>query len=233
MDLLYLFSGGNIYITIIMVVTLLFSFYAQYKVNSTFNNYKRIPNTRNMTGEALAYDLKNKYQMSYLEIERVGGYLSDHYNPRKKSLGLSNEVSGNGTIAALAIVAHEMGHARQDAEKMLFLRIRNSIFPFTNIASNFAIPIFVFGLIFNSISLMNIGIVLFTIVSIFYIITLPIEINASRRGMDMLREGNYLNSGELKGAKAVLTAAALTYIAALASSIATLLRLLFLRSRND
>lgn len=233
MDLLYLFSGGNIYITIIMVVTLLFSFYAQYKVNSTFNNYKRIPNTRNMTGEALAYDLKNKYQMSYLEIERVGGYLSDHYNPRKKSLGLSNEVSGNGTIAALAIVAHEMGHARQDAEKMLFLRIRNSIFPFTNIASNFAIPIFVFGLIFNSISLMNIGIVLFTIVSFFYIITLPIEINASRRGMDMLREGNYLNSGELKGAKAVLTAAALTYIAALASSIATLLRLLFLRSRND
>lgn len=233
MDLLYLFSGGNVYITVIMVMTLLFSFYAQFKVNSTFNNYKRIPNTRNMTGEALAYDLKDKYQMTYLEIERVGGYLSDHYNPKKKSLGLSQEVAGNGTIAALAIVAHEMGHARQDAEKMLFLTLRNNIFPFTNIASNFAIPIFVFGLIFNSISLMNIGIVLFALISMFYLITLPIEINASKRGLAMLKEGNYLSQGELKGARAVLTAAALTYIAALASSIATLLRLLFLRSRND
>ncbi len=233
MDLLYLFSGGNVYITILMVLTLVFSFYAQYKVNRTFNNYKRIPNNRNMTGEALAYDLKEKYQMSYLEIERVGGYLSDHYNPKTKSLGLSQEVSGNGTIAALAIVAHEMGHARQDAEKMLFLKLRNNIFPITNIASNFAIPIFIFGLIFNSINLMNIGIVLFALVSLFYIITLPIEINASKRGLIMLREGNYLNEGELKGARAVLTAAALTYIAALASSIATLLRLLFLRSRND
>lgn len=233
MDLLYLFSGGNFYVTIIMVLTLIFSFYAQFKVNSTFNNFKRIPNSRNITGIDLAEDLKNKFQMSYLEIEKVGGFLSDHYNPKKKSLGLSQEVADNGTIASLAIVAHEMGHARQDAEKMLFLNLRNNIFPLTNIASNMAIPIFVFGLIFNSINLMNIGIVLFALVSLFYVITLPIELNASKRGLIMLREGEYLDEGELKGARAVLSAAALTYIAALASSVATLLRLLFLRSRND
>lgn len=233
MDLLYLFSGGNIYITIIMVVTLIFSFYAQFKVKSTFNNYRKIPNSSNMTGEALAYDLRGKYNMSNLEIERVGGYLSDHYNPRKKSLGLSAEVAGNISIASLAIVAHEIGHARQDADNMFFLKLRNNLFPVTNIASNMAIPIFLFGLIFNSVNLMNIGIVLFAIVSIFYIITLPIEFDASKRGMIMLKEGNYLNDGELRGARSVLSAAALTYVAALASSIATLLRLMFLRSRND
>ncbi|MDD2370726.1 MAG: zinc metallopeptidase [Firmicutes bacterium] len=233
MDLYYLFSGGNVYITIIMVVTLLFSFYAQYKVKSTFNNYKSIPNSKNITGEMLALELKNKFQMSYLGIERVGGYLSDHYNPKSKSLGLSQEVANKSTVASLAIVAHEMGHAKQDADNMLFLKLRNNMFPITNIASNMAIPIFFFGLIFNSNNLMNLGIILFALVSLFYVITLPIEINASKRGLNMLKEGQYLNEGEIKGARAVLSAAALTYIAALASSVATLLRLMFLRSRND
>ncbi len=233
MDLLYLFSGGNVYITIIMVITILFSFYAQFKVKKTFNNYKSIPNSKNITGKMLAEDLKTKFQMTYLGIEKVSGYLSDHYNPKSKSLGLSDEVSNMSTVASLAIVAHEMGHARQDAENMLFLKLRNNVFPITNIASNMAIPIFIFGLIFNSNNLMNIGIVLFALVSLFYLITLPIELNASQRGMNMLKEGQYLNEGELKGARAVLSAAALTYIAALASSIATLLRLIFLRSRND
>ncbi len=233
MDLLYLFSGGNVYITIIMVITLLFSLYAQYKVKKTFNTYKSIPNSNKLTGEMLAIDLKSKFQMSYLGIEKVSGYLNDHYNPKSKSLGLSDEVANKSTIASLAIVAHEMGHAKQDADNMFFLKIRNKIFPFTNIASNMAIPIFIFGLIFNSINLMNIGIVLFALVSLFYILTLPIELNASKRGLYMLKEGQYLNEGELKGARAVLSAAALTYIAALASSIATLLRLIFLRSRSD
>lgn len=233
MNLLYFFSGGNIYITIIMIVTILFSFYAQFKVNSTFNNFKKIPNEKGITGEDLANDLKNKFQMSYLSIGRTGGILSDHYNPKEKSLGLSDEVATRNSVASLAIVAHEMGHARQDAENMLFLKLRNNLFPLTNIASNLAIPIFIFGLFFNSVNLMNLGIILFAIVSLFYLITLPIEINASKRGLVMLQEGKYLNEGELKGAKNVLTAAALTYIAALASSLATLLRLLFLRSRND
>ena len=232
MDIYYFLSGGNFWITIIFIITFLFSIYAQMKVNSTYKNYSKVPAENGMTGEALAYDLKSRFGMDYLGVARVPGVLSDHYNPKTKQLGLSQEVAGNHSVAALAIVAHEMGHARQDAENMAFLKFRNSIFPITNIASNAAIPIFLIGLFWGFGPLMSLGIILFSLVSAFYLITLPIEFNASRRGLELLKSGNYLSDNELRGARAVLTAAALTYVAALASSLATLLRLLFLSNRR-
>lgn len=232
MDIFYWLSGGNIVISLLFIGTMVFSVYAQMKVHRTFKRFSTIPNEKSITGEALAEDLKNRYGMTELSITRVAGFLSDHYNPKTKSLGLSGEVAGNHSVASLAIVAHEMGHARQDAENMPFLKLRNAVFPITNIASNAALPIFLIGFWLSSINLMDVGILLFGVVSFFYVITLPIEINASKRGLAMLMEGNYLNSGEIKGAKKVLMAAALTYIAALASSLITLLRLLFLRSNR-
>lgn len=232
MDLIYFISGGNAWITIVFIATFVFSLYAQIKVKTTFTRYSKVPAERGITGEALAHDLKARFGMDGLGITQVPGVLSDHYNPKTKELGLSREVAGNHSIAALAIVAHEMGHARQDAENMAFLKFRNNIFPLTNFASNAAIPIFLIGLFWGFGILMSLGILLFSVVSAFYLITLPIEFNASRRGMKLLRSGGYLNESELKGARTVLTAAALTYIAALASSLATLLRLLFLSNRR-
>lgn len=225
-------SGGNIYIGILFIGTMIFSIYAQMKVHSTFREYSKVPTDRNLSGVDLAQDLKERFGMDDLSIDLTPGLLTDHYNPKTKSLGLSQDVAGNRSIASLAIVAHEMGHARQHAERMAFLRFRNQIFPVTNLASNAAIPIFLLGLWIGSAGMMNIGVLLFGLVSLFYLVTLPIEIDASKRGLAMLVNGGYLNSTELKGARSVLNAAALTYIAALASSLATLMRLLFLNSRR-
>lgn len=226
-----LFSG-NIWIDILFFAGIIFSIFAQIRVNTAYNKYSKIANSIGLTGLNAAYQLKGHFAMDYLNINKVPGSLSDHYNPKDKSLGLSEGVADNSSIASLAIVAHEMGHARQDAEKMVILKIRNSVFPVANIASNAAIPLFIIGLLFSLPIFMDIGIILFALVSGFYLLTLPLEINASSRGIKMLREGNYLNEGEIKGAKAVLSAAALTYIAALASALITLFRLLVLRSRN-
>lgn len=233
MDLLYFIGGGSPLLTLLYVGTFFFSIYAQMKVQSAFRTYSRIPNARQLTGMGLAASLKNSYSMEELSIEGVQGTLSDHYNPKTKSLGLSREVAEGASVAALAIVAHEMGHARQDAESMPFLRFRNAVFPLTNIASNAALPIFLLGFWLGAGNLMDIGILLFGIVALFYLVTLPIEVNASKRGLAMLAQGGYLQGEEeLRGARHVLQAAALTYIAALASSVVTVLRLLFLRSRR-
>ena len=226
------FFSGNVYIDILFLLGIGFSIFAQVKVQSTYKKFSGIPNSKGMSGMDVAVDLRNHFGMDYLKINNVPGTLSDHFNPKDKSLGLSDGVANNKSIASLAIVAHEMGHARQDAENMSIIKIRNFVFPFANIASNAAIPLFIIGLIFSFSALMNIGIILFVIVAIFYLLTLPLEINASSRGLKMLKEGNYLNSGEINGARSVLTAAALTYIAALASAILTVLRLLALRSRR-
>ena len=226
------FFSGNVYVDLLFFVGILFSVYAQIKVQSTYKKYSNIPNSRGLSGMETAVDLKYLFGMDYLKINNVSGTLSDHFNPKDKSLGLSDGVANNKSIASLAIVAHEMGHARQDAESMAIIKLRSFVYPVASIASNMAIPLFIIGLIFSYTQLMNIGIILFVVVALFYLLTLPLEINASTRGLKMLQEGNYLNSGEIKGAKSVLTAAALTYIAALAAAVITLLRLLVLRSRR-
>lgn len=226
------FFSGNAFVDILFFVGIIFSIYAQFKVQSTYKKYSGIDNSRGISGMEIASELKNKFGMDYLKLKNISGNLTDHFNPKDKSLGLSDGVANNRSIASLAIVAHEMGHARQDAENMLIIRIRSIVYPLSSIASNAAIPLFIFGLIFSYTPLMNIGIILFVIVALFYLLTLPLEINASSRGLKMLREGNYLNEGEIKGARSVLTAAALTYVAALASAIITLLRLFALRSRR-
>lgn len=217
-------AGWNLPLVILFIGVLIFSLYAQSKVNSAYKAYEQVPNSRGMTGYQLAADLKEKYGMDYLGIEVVAGQLTDHYDPRKKKLGLSEGVANKASIASLAIVAHEMGHARQDAEKSFLLRFRNAIATPLNIISGFSIPLLFFGILFSVGWLAVLGLVLYGAIAVFQIVTVPMEVNASKRGLVLLKEGGYLNEGEMAGAKKVLSAAALTYIAAMASVLVNLLR---------
>lgn len=217
-------GGWSIPIIILFIGVLIFSLYAQSKVKRAYKAYEQVPNSRGMTGYQLAEDLKQKYGMDYLGVEVVQGQLTDHYDPRKKKLGLSAEVANKASIASLAIVAHEMGHARQDAEKSVLLHFRDAIATPLNFVSWLSIPLLFIGILFSWQWLAVAGLILYAVIAIFQIVTVPMEVNASKRGLKLLSEGNYLTEGELGGAKKVLSAAALTYVAAMAAVLVNLLR---------
>jgi Zn-dependent membrane protease YugP len=169
-------------------------------------------------------------------VERVAGRLSDHYDPRKRVLRLSEGVYASNSLAALGIAAHEAGHAIQHGKGYAPLHLRNLIYPAASFGSTLAFPLFFIGFIFSTRQgpslLMDIGILLFAVAVVFSVLTLPVEFDASRRAMAMLREGSYLTSEELTGARRVLSAAALTYVASTAMAILQLLRLILLRDRR-
>lgn len=219
------FGYWSVPMLIIFIGIIIFSIYAQGKIKKTYKRFSEVPNRRGLTGRDLAEDLKIRYQMLDLGVNSVSGELTDHFDPRNNTLGLSDGVANNATIASLAIVAHEMGHARQNAEKSVLFKIRTAILPVLQISSQMAIPLILFGFIFNWMNLVLFGIIAYAVIALFQIVTVPMEIDASKRGLKILQEGNYLDDGELKGAKSVLSAAALTYIAALAATLFQLLRL--------
>lgn len=232
--MLWWFGGWTIPIFVAFIAVMALSIYAQVKVKSTYKRYLGIPNRKGITGFEMAEDLKRKYQMDDLSITRINGNLTDHYDPRNKSLGLSGDVADKASIASVAIAAHEFGHARQHAEKNALLRFRDATFPVLKFSSQAAIPLLIFGFIFSNSTLVLIGIVLYSVIALFQVITVPIELNASKRALVMVGESNYLSEDEMRGAKKVLSAAALTYIAAMAAVLVQLFRLvlIFLGSRN-
>ena len=215
---------------IIVIPALLLSMWAQSRVNSTFNEYSRIQARSNVTADGVAKMLLTLYGMGNMPINHVAGSLTDHYDPRNKTLNLSDSVYNSRSIASIGVAAHEVGHAIQHLEAYSPLMIRNSIVPVVNLASNASIPLFVIGLLMGSMTLVNIGIILFTGTLIFHLITLPVEINASSRALKLLEQTRTLDSQELAGAKKVLTAAAWTYIAAALMSLLQLVRLLMIRN---
>ncbi len=185
------------------------------------------------TGADVARELLDQAGLHDVPVERVGGHLSDHYDPRRRVMRLSPAVYGGNSIAALAVAAHETGHAIQHAANYVPLNIRNGLFPVASIGSQLAFPLFFIGLVFAAPGLMDIGIWFFLAALAFQVVTLPVEFDASRRAMRLLDAGGYLTREEAPGAKAVLSAAALTYVAAVAVSLMQLLRLLVLRSARD
>ena len=215
---------------IIVIPALLLSMWAQSRVNSTFNEYSRIQARSNVTADGVAKMLLTLYGMGNMPINHVAGSLTDHYDPRNKTLNLSDSVYNSRSIASIGVAAHEVGHAIQHLEAYSPLMIRNSIVPVVNLASNASIPLFVIGLLMGSMTLVNIGIILFTGTLVFHLITLPVEINASSRALKLLEQTRTLDSQELAGAKKVLTAAAWTYIAAALMSLLQLVRLLMIRN---
>ena len=208
---------------ILTMPALLLAFYAQWKVRSAYGRYSKVPNERGISGYQAAQELVQANGLYGIEIEGVQGELSDHYDPRGKVLRLSSGVANGRSIASLAIVAHEVGHAVQDHQGYAMMRFRSSLVPAANLGSNLGIWLVFGGIIFNLSGLAWLGIALFGAAVLFTLVTLPVELNASSRALDMLKKTNLLSQHDLKGAKSVLSAAALTYVAALAQAILQLL----------
>ncbi|MDR1430255.1 MAG: zinc metallopeptidase [Spirochaetaceae bacterium] len=219
------------YYIILVLPALLFSLIAQGMVTSAFSKYSKITNSKNITGSDAARILMQQSRISDVKIEAVQGSLSDHYDPSHKVLRLSEPVYGRPSIAAVGVAAHETGHAIQHAKGYAPLGLRSALVPAAQLGSSLGPALAVLGLIVSLPALFNLGIILFTAAVGFTLITLPVEFNASSRAIAILRDGKVLSEEELAGVKKVLTAAALTYVAAALSAIANLLRLVLL-SRN-
>jgi len=222
--------------TIFLIIPpFLLALYAQYKVKSTFQNFSKKRSHSRISGAEVAKEILNRSGIRDVSIEKVSGKLSDHYDPRSKTLRLSENVHSSDSIAALGVAAHETGHALQHHQGYVPLSLRNLIYPVANFGSTLAFPLFFVGFIFSAEGpsiLMDLGILLFTVAVAFSVLTLPVEFNASKRALVFLREGTYLNQEETRGARKVLSAAALTYVASTAMAVMQLLRLLILRDRR-
>ena len=219
---------------ILLIPAMLFSLWAQFKVKGAFSRYSEVRAASGVTADQVSRALLDRFGLDNVRVERIQGHLTDHYDPRSKVLRLSDAVSGNSSIAAIGVAAHEVGHAIQDKEGDAFLRRRNSIVPVVSIGSTMSMPLFFIGLIMGYTPLLNIGILLFCGVLVFHLVTLPVEFDASARALKLLSETGLLAGNEVGGAKAVLDAAALTYIAALVMTILQLIRLIALRGmRRD
>jgi len=218
---------------IILIPAIILAMYAQSKVKSTYAKYVRIPSKKGYTGADAARAILDKNGLSDVNIQHIGGVLSDHYDPRTRVLRLSDQVYRGTSIASSAIAAHEVGHAIQHAKSYAPLTFRNAIVPVVNFASNLSWFFIMAGLIFAGMqSLLDIGIILFTGAVIFQIVTLPVEFNASSRALSELESVGVLTREEIPQSKKVLNAAALTYVAATATAVAQLIRLLVIRDRR-
>ena len=218
---------------IILIPALIFSLIAQLMVKGAFSKYSGVRNSRGYTGADAARAILDRNGLSYIRIEHINGELTDHYDPSANVIRLSDSVYNNDSVAAVGVAAHEAGHAVQYAEGYGPIKVRSAIIPITQFGSNLSTPLVIFGIIFSSNVLITAGILLFCTVVLFQAITLPVEFNASGRALKVLREEHFLDDDEMKGAKSVLTAAALTYVAAMFSALASLARLLLLRNRNN
>ncbi len=228
----FLFYGYyNILYFVFGLPALLLAFYAQYKVQSAYRRYSQVPNDRRLTGAEAARLLLGDTGLSNVAVEGTPGQLSDHYDPRSKTLRLSEGVARSNSIAALGIVAHEVGHATQDATGYLPLRLRGGLVPLLNFGSFLGPILFMVGLLFRSYDLAVVGVLFFAAAAVFALITLPVELNASSRALRLLHSTGLAVSGsEEKAVKSILSAAALTYVAAVAQALSTLLYYVFLLS---
>lgn len=205
---------------------------AQMKVSSAYNKYSRIENSRHLTGRDVAYEILNQHGLSDVQIYEVKGHLSDHYNPSNLTLNLSSEIYHGTSIASLAVAAHECGHALQHQEGYKPLTFRNMIVPVCNISQTIGWIAILLGLFIGKSSISWLGVLLMSLMLLFQIVTLPVEFDASSRALSILND-RYLTEDEYPGAKKMLTAAALTYVAAMLSTLLSLLRIVLMVMSRD
>ena len=210
---------------VLVLIGALLSMMASARVKGAFNRYSKVRNSRGYTAEQVAQRMLHEAGIYDVTVERIRGQLTDHYSPKEKVLRLSEPVYGNSSVAAIGVAAHECGHAIQHQENYWALGIRSMSVPVANIGSKLSWPLIILGLILGYTGLAQVGVFLFLFVVLFQLITLPVEFNASGRALAILRTNGLLEGDELKGAKKVLTAAALTYVAALMTTILQFLRL--------
>lgn len=222
---------------IFVLIGALLSMAASAGVKSTYSRYSKVRSMSGMTGAEAAKRLLQSQGIYDVQVRPVSGSLTDHYDPRTKTVNLSDSVYGSTSVAAIGVAAHECGHAMQDNNGYVPLRLRGAIVPVANIGSQAAFPLIILGVFIGGVGspLVNIGILLFSLAVLFQLVTLPVEFNASRRAVVLLGQVGILGDEELKHTRKVLGAAALTYVAALAASVLQLLRLviLFGGRRND
>lgn len=219
--------------TILLVLpALIISIWAQIKVTRTYENFSKFFVRSGMTGADAARRVLDSVGLQHVKVERIGGHLTDHFDPRKNVIRLSESVFDSPSAAAVGVAAHEAGHAMQYAKGYTPIKLRSTILPITRYGSILAIPLFLIGLIFANYSLAIVGILLYSTIALFQLLTLPVEFNASARALETLRTNSILTGDELEASRKVLSAAALTYVAALLTSLLTILRLLVVLGRN-
>lgn len=216
----------------ILIPGVILTLIAQSMVQGTFNKYAKVASRRGITARQLAEHLLHSEGVTNVAVERTGGHLSDHYDPSSLTLRLSDSTADSTSVAALGVAAHECGHVLQHRDGYGPLMLRTAAVPVVGWGSNLAWPLFLLGFVLSWQPLVNAGIILFGAVVAFSLITLPVEFNASRRAIAALSDGGYLDSDEITGAKKVLSAAAMTYVASAAMAILQMLRLLALANRR-
>ena len=230
------FYRVDIYYIVLVIPCIILALWAQAKVKSTFNRYEQVLNRRGLTGAQAAEAVLRQNGVTGVRIEWVAGKLNDHFDPRTNTIRLSNAVYSSTSVASVGVAAHEAGHAVQYAVGYFPIRLRAAIIPVTQFGSAAALPLIILGLFMNSGILIDIGIWAFALSTVFQLVTLPVEVNASNRALAAIEQGGLLTPEEYPMAKKTLTAAAMTYFAALAVSLAQLLRLVLLfggRGRDD
>lgn len=222
----------DVYYWILVIPAVFVALWAQVRVKSTFHRYNSVLNTKGLTAEMVARQILDRNGLYSVRIERTPGSLSDHYDPRTNVVRLSDSTYGNTSVGALGVAAHEVGHALQYAVGYVPIKLRSVIIPISQIGSALSFPLILLGLIFSFPFFINAGILLFSAVVLFQLVTLPVEFNASRRALKTLEDDQILETQELAGAKKVLSAAAMTYLAAVLVSLVQLLRLILLTNRR-
>lgn len=223
---------SNYYYIILVLPMVILSMIASARVNSAFKKYSQVMSSRRITGSQAAFEILRYYGITNVQIERVSGNLTDHFDPKSNVIRLSDKVYNSTSVAAIGVACHEAGHAAQYAQGYSPIKIRNTILPLANIGSKAGIPLAILGLVLSFEPLALAGIIFFSFAVIFQLVTLPVEFNASKRAITVIGEVDLLNEEEKKGAKSVLSAAAMTYVAALAVSFANLLRLVLSMNRR-
>ena len=224
---------------IILIPAIIFTVYAQRKVQSTYATYSRVPTRRNITGGQVARMILDRNGMEHVPIEVVQGNLTDNYDPTKDVMHLSEGTYGSSSVASVAVAAHESGHAMQDGTNYAFLKLRIAMVAAVNIVSAISMPVIMVGIILVCMgqaiggSIFNIGVIMFVVVVLFHTVTLPVEFDASKRALQQLTELNIVEGNEVRGAEKVLKAAGMTYVAALSVSLVMLIRIFLIRGNRS
>lgn len=223
---------SNYYYMILVLPMIILSLIASAKVKSSFNKYSKVLSQRRLTGAQAAFEVLRYYGITNVRIERVNGNLTDHFDPRTNVIRLSDNVYNSASVAAIGVACHEAGHAAQYAQSYVPIKVRNTVLPLANLGSKLGIPLAVLGFFLGFSYLAYAGVIFFSFAVLFQLVTLPVEFNASKRAIHVIGETDILSNEEKSGAKKVLTAAAMTYVASLAVSIANLLRLILTVNRR-
>jgi len=218
---------------VLMLASILITVVAQIYVSVSYSKYKKVENSKGITGAAVAREILDKHGLNNVYVTETKGHLSDHYDSKRKVVRLSSDIYHGKTIAAVSVAAHEVGHAIQDKDGYGFMRFRHLMFPLVNFSSKAGYFAIVFGIIFGYLELIWVGIALEIIILLFQLVTLPVEFNASRRAVKEIKNNKFLVSGERKGSKKMLNAAAFTYVASVLTTLLQIFRLLLMVRSDD